>query len=162
MLHTKIMIIFPLVLSMSSFAAETASINKSNLYGDWNCQYEGQDSKTKMKVKIDYNVNFERTGKSKGYASLLFNVANLPELEYSLNDNSAWEVKGSNLIITSTDITSVNVSHPELDKFFNLKQLIPTTIDESSTIVTLTKNNLKVKSDTTGHIYSCNRGASKR
>ena len=160
MLLIKTLTMFPLVLSMASFAAETASINKTDLYGDWNCQYEGQDAKTKMKVKIDYNVNFERTGKSKGFASLFFNVANLPELEYSLKDNSAWEVKGSKLIITSTDITSVNVSHPELDKFFNLKQLIPTTINESSTIVTLTKNNLKVKSDATGHIYSCNKESS--
>ncbi len=153
--------LFPLVLSMSSFAAEQQSISKSYLYGDWHCQYEGVDTKTKMKAKIDYKINFMRTGKTSGGGSLLLSVPNFPQLEYRLTDNSAWQINGSKLTLSSTDISAVNVSHPELDKFFNLKKIIPSNISESSTVITLTKAHLKVQSDSDGRIYSCNKIASK-
>ncbi|MFT6907703.1 MAG: hypothetical protein ACJAS1_004387 [Oleiphilaceae bacterium] len=155
----KFLPLFTLACSLSTFATGQKAIDESYLYGNWNCKHEVNASKTQMKVKINYNVNFIRAGKSNGYGTLLFKMPNLPELEYSLTDNSTWEIQGDNLILSSTQIKSVNVSHPELDKFLNLKQFIPKSVSESSKILKLTKSSLTVKSESNGEIYTCSKAA---
>ncbi|MDX2424994.1 MAG: hypothetical protein QNK15_01950, partial [Cycloclasticus sp.] len=137
---------FTLVCSMSTFATGQKAINESDLYGNWNCKHEVVDSNTKMKAKINYYVNFVRAGKSNGFGTLLFKLPNFPELKYSLTGNSTWNIKDGHLLLSSTEIKSVNVSHPELDQFLNVKQFIPKRISESSKILKLTKSSLEVKS----------------
>jgi hypothetical protein len=158
----KILPLFTLACSMSSFAASQKSFDESHLYGNWNCKHEIDDITTKMRVKIDYNVTVLRSGKSSGIGTLLFRLPNFPELEYRVVDNSTWQLTGNQLHLTSTDIKSMSMSHPEIDKIFNLKQLIPQKISESSTILALTKNRLDLKSDTYGGNYTCNKVVAKR
>jgi hypothetical protein len=153
--------LFTLVCSMSAFATGQKAINESDLYGNWNCKHEVNNSNTKMKAKINYNVNFFRTGKSNGFGTLLFKLPNLPELKYSLTGNSIWKIKEGHLLLSSTEIKSVNVSHPELDQLLNVKQFIPKRINESSNILKLTKSSLEVKSQSNGRIYACNKVAIK-
>ena len=72
-------------------------------------------------------------------------------------DSSNWEYKNGYLIQTSTEIKLVNISHPEFDDAFNLERLFPQNISESSKVLILNDSQLKVKSETDGTVYSCNK-----
>lgn len=153
--------LFTLVCSMSTFATGQKAINESDLYGSWNCKHEVVNSNAKMKAKINYYVNFFHAGKSNGLGTLLFKLPNFPELKYSLTGNSTWKIKEGDLLLSATEIKSVNVSHPELDQFLNVKQFIPKRINESSRILKLTKSSLEVKSQSNGRVYACTKVAIK-
>lgn len=150
-------VLFVLCSSMHVSAMQQETINKSDLYGSWNCKHQIEDANTNINVKIDYNVNFKAAGKSSGIGSLLFTVQNFPELEYHLSDVSTWDITGNTLILSSTQIKSVNVSHPELDKLLNLNKLIPNKVDESAEILTLTKNRLMVKYHFNEQVITCSK-----
>tara|TARA_R110001583_G_scaffold28634_3_gene101290 strand:- start:6336 stop:6842 length:507 start_codon:yes stop_codon:yes gene_type:complete len=145
--------------SMPTVAEQVKTINKSDLYGSWGCQHEVEEPNTKMTIKVSYNINYVKNGTSNGVGALLFKVGGMPELKYSATDSSTWTLEGDNLTIKSNDINFKNVSHPELEALLNLKQILPTTINESGKILELSKTNLKVKSTSYGEVYSCLKAA---
>jgi hypothetical protein len=153
----KILPLFAFTFSMSILANDSKTINENNLYGLWNCKHTMEDRKLKMKIKIDYDVNVVRSGKSNGVGVLLFKIPNFPELAYSLSDNSQWKIKGDNLTLSSTELKLKNTSYPELDKMLNLRRLLPKNINESAKILELTKSKLKVQSKSDGGIYACSK-----
>lgn len=136
-----------------------ASINEADLYGSWNCKIS--DEEDGVKISMDYDVSYIRNGKSNGFGVLKFKAPDVPEMEYSFADSSDWELKGGYLIETSTEIKLVNVSHPEFDKVFNLESLFPQNVSESSKVLVLNENILRLKSETDGMEYSCNRNPIK-
>jgi hypothetical protein len=153
----KILPLFVFTFSMSTLANDSKTINENNLYGLWNCKHTMEDRKLKMKIKIDYDVNVVRNGKSNGVGVLLFKIPNFPELAYSLSDNSQWKIKGGNLTLSSTELKLKNTSYPELEKMLNLRRLLPKNINESAKILELTKSKLKVQSKSDGGIYACSK-----
>lgn len=150
------LLLFSTLFSQSIFA-NAAAVNQQLLYGSWLCEHEIDHVNPKMKVKISATVNFLKSGQSSGEGSVLFNMANLPELEYSLTSKATWEVTKNKLLLSTTEMTSKNISHPELDKFLNLDSFIPKKVSQSSTILTLSKSRLKVRSESDGGVYTCSK-----
>ena len=153
----KCLALFVSFCSMHTLVIAQETVNESDLYGSWNCKHQVEDSNTKIRVKIDYNVNFNSEGGANGKGTAIFIVQNLPELKYNLSDVSTWAIIGNTLILTSTQIKSVNVSHPELGKLLNLNKLIPNKVSESSYIMKLTKKRLIVKSQLNEQVIACTK-----
>lgn len=153
----KVLPLFTLICSAATFAAEQPTINERDLYGNWNCNHVVDEPKTKMKVKVDYNVNFARAGKASGFGTLAFNVPNFSEVQYTLADNSSWKVTGNQLVLSSTDVRVIKVSHPEFEQLLNLKQFIPKQINESVTILKLSQTSVDVRSEVDGKTYTCTK-----
>ncbi|TEW55341.1 hypothetical protein E2R68_06225 [Psychromonas sp. RZ22] len=163
----KIIKTLPLLMfafSLSSFAttpnsanavAKNKSINKDNIYGYWHCKDEVIDPKTQIKVKVNYTVNFLNNGKSKGFGTALFTIPGMPVVTYKATDSSTWKLKGDQLTMSSTELTFVNVSNPELDQILNLKSFFPKKVNESAQILTLSKTSLKAKAKSNKQIYTC-------
>ena len=154
------------IYSMPSFAAEVStaestptvsSITEKNLYGTWLCQHEVEEPNTKMSIKVNYKINYLTNGQSNGSGYLFFKINGMPELKYSVTDNSTWALKGNELNIKSKDVNFKNVSHPELEALLNLKKILPATVNESGTIMALTQTTLKVKSASYGEMYTCGK-----
>jgi len=158
----KVLPLVSVVFCCSAFATEQTTYDQNLILGSWNCQHQLEETKTKMKVKVNYNINFFTTGKSNGAGSVFFTLANLPQLECSLKNSATWEIKQGKLILSSTEIESKNISHPELDTLINLDKFIPKSVTESSKIVTLTKSTLEVKSKSDAGVYTCSKVATKR
>ena len=158
------------IYSIPSVAAEVttapstlaaSSITEKNLYGTWLCQHDMEEPNTKMSIKVNYKINYLANGQSNGSGDLFFKINGMPELKYSVTDNSTWVLKGNDLTIKSKDINFKNVSHPELESLLNLKKILPATVNESGTIVSLTKTTLKVKSASYGEVYTCGKVVSR-
>lgn len=128
---------------------------ETKLYGTWNCKVNFQEED--VKLSLDYDVTYIRNGKSNGFGILKFKAPDIPEMEYSMADSSSWELDNGYLIETTTEIKLVNISHPEFDELLNLESMFPQNISESSEILVLNNSLLKVKSETDGTIYSCNK-----
>lgn len=157
----KVLPLLAVVYSLPSLAAPVKTINESNLYGNWLCKHEMLEPSTNMKIKVNYQINYAENGQSHGAGTVLFNITGLPPLEFRATDNSTWKIKNGSLIMSSTEMKFVNVSHPELDSLLNLEQILPTKINESAQILELTKTTIKVKADLNGGIYTCSKVASK-
>lgn len=142
-------------------APAASSITEKNLYGTWLCQHDMEEPNTKMSIKVNYKINYLANGQSNGSGYLFFKINGMPELKYSVSDNSYWVLKGNDLNIKSKDINFENVSHPELEALLNLKKILPATVNESGTIMALTKTTLKVKSASYGEVYTCAKVVSR-
>lgn len=149
--------LFLLIFSLPATASPEKVINESNLYGEWLCKEEMVDPKSQMKIQVSYNIHYAKNGKSNGMGTVIFNIEGLPPLEYAVTDNSTWKIEGESLMMSSTEINFVNVSFPELDNLLNLKQILPKSINESAQLLELTDANIKVKSASTGGIYTCSK-----
>jgi len=158
------------IYSIPSIAAEVTataspttnqSISEKNLYGTWVCQHEVEEPNTKMSIKVNYKVNYLANGQSNGSGYLFFKINGMPELKYSVTDNSTWGLKGNDLTVKSKDINFKNVSHPELESLLNLKKILPATVNESGIIIALTQTTLKVKSTSYGEVYTCGKVVSR-
>ena len=98
-----------------------------------------------------------RNGRSNGFGSLKVIAPDMPEVEYSIADSSNWEVNKSYLIETTKEIKIINISHPELEYFFNLESMFPQNLSDSSEVLVLNDSVFKTKSESDGTIISCNR-----
>jgi hypothetical protein len=146
-----------LFFSFSTLANDTTKINVKNLYGTWNCTHTMEEKISKMNIKIDYNIDILRNGKSTVLGTVLFKISNFPELKYNLSDSSNWKIKEGNLVLSSTELEVKNQSYPELEKILNLKSLFPKKVNESVKILELTKAKLKVWSRSDGGIHTCSK-----
>ena len=125
------------------------------LYGSWNCKLSMEEAG--VRVAMNYDVNYVRNGKANGFGTIIFKAPELPEMEYSMAGSSHWEYENGYLIETTTEIKLVNVSHPEFDEVFNLESMFPQNISESSEILVLNNSVLKLKSESDGTVYSCDK-----
>lgn len=131
------------------------TLAESQLYGSWNCKvYLVEED---IRVDMDYDVTYFRNGMSNGFGTLKIKVPDLPEMEYSVTDSSGWEFQNEYLVETTKEIKLVNISHPGFDDLLNLEQMFPQNISESSEVLILNDSILKVKSETDGSVYSCNK-----
>jgi len=153
----KLLPLLTLTVAMPTFAVEASKINENNMIGDWRCEHQAEEPKTKMKVKVNYHINYAKQGKSSGSGTVLLKIPGMPELTFSEMDKSSWQLKGDQLVMSSSDINFTNVSHPQLDNFFNFNDILPNTINESGKVLALTASTLTVKSAAYGEVYSCSR-----
>jgi hypothetical protein len=110
---------------------------------------------------MDYVVTYIRNGKSNGFGLLKLKLPELPEMEYSFADSSNWELNNGYLVESTIEIKLVNVSHPDVEDVWDLENMLPQNISESSEVLVLNNSLLKVKSESDGTIYSCNKVANK-
>jgi len=146
-------------LAASSNQVATTKIDRNKLVGAWTCEHTVIEPKTKFKVRASYKVNYSKDGTSSGDGNVWFTISpGMPEIQYNIVDNANWELKGKNaLIMRSTDLTYTNVSHPQFDKLFNLRPLLPKEINESGNILTLNNKKLVIKSELRGQTYTCKK-----
>lgn len=135
------------------------SIPEKTLYGNWNCKMNLETEK--IKISLDYDINYIRDGKSNGLGIMKFKTPSLPEIEYSLATSGNWELKDGYLIESSSETKLVNLSHPEFDEVLNLERLFPQNVSLSAEVLILNDSLLKVKSEIDGTVISCNRSPSK-
>ena len=156
---TKLLPLLTLTFTVAAptFAAEISKINENNMIGHWHCQHQTEEPNTKMKVKVSYNINYAKQGKSSGSGTVFLKIPGMPELTFNETDKSSWQLKGEQLVMTSTDINFTNVSHPQLNNFFNFNDILPDSINESGKVLALTASTLTVKSTAYGEVYTCSR-----
>ena len=151
----KVLPLFALTFVNNTFAVEATKIDVKNLYGSWECQHEVVEPNSKMTIKVDYKVNYAVNGTSSGAGDVFFTVPGFPELQYKALNKATWSLKGNQLSMESTDISFTNVNNPQLDKLLNLKQILPASINESGTILALSKDKVTVKSEAYSDSYTC-------
>ena len=157
----KVLSVLAFTFVNNSFAAQSTNIDVKNLYGSWQCQHEVVEPNSKMTIKVTYKVNYAANGTSSGSGDLYFTLAGIPELHYKTQNKATWSVKGDQLTMKSTDINFINVNHPELDKILNLKNILPANVNESGTILVLTKDKITIKSEAYEDSYTCNKDLQK-
>jgi len=151
----------PLIASLVIITGCSTSNNLSTyspqakLYGLWHCNLSLEEEG--VKIAMDYEVNYVRNGKANGFGTLTFKAPELPEMEYSMAGSSNWEYQNGYLIETSTEIKLVNLSHPEFGEVFNLESMFPQNISEASEVLVLNNTTLKLKSESDGTVYSCDK-----
>jgi len=146
-----------LLISACSTSHVQYTLPETNLYGTWSCKINFQEED--VKLSIDYDVTYIRNGRSNGFGILKLKAQDIPEMEYSIADSSSWEIVNGYLIKITAEIKLVNISHPGFDELLNLESMFPQNISESSEILFLNNSLLKVKSETNGTVYSCNKVA---
>jgi len=151
---TKLLCFSALSFSMASFA-EPININKTNLYGSWQCDHDFSDPNKNLKIKFNYTINLINNGTSVGNATLLFAMGGMPELQYKEADTALWSLKGDQLQFVSNNIQFTNVSHPELEQLLNLKQLFPKSINEAVKVLELSQKHIKIQSKQHHDAYTC-------
>lgn len=109
---TKLLCISAVSICMSSFA-DTAIMNKSDLYGSWQCEHDFSEPQKNMRVMLNYTINLMKNGTSVGNADLLFSMGGMPTLKYKEVDTALWRLQGNQLQFVSNNIQFINVSHPE-------------------------------------------------
>ncbi|RBW47040.1 hypothetical protein DS885_05220 [Psychromonas sp. B3M02] len=155
----KILPALLLFYSLPNLAEESnvnaTPIKQSNLYGSWFCQHKIEEPNSKMLIDVNYRLQYKQDNTSQGYGILLFTLSGMPKLKYSIKDSSTWQLQGDNLTMHSQNIEFNNVSHPELESILSLKKILPVTINESGKILSLTNNELTVKSDAYSELIQC-------
>lgn len=131
--------------------------NVADLLGYWHCRHQMFDPSTKIKVDIDYKINFFSGGKSTGTGHLLLMLDSMPGFKYKINDSSTWSLKGDVLTMTSEQMEFNNISHPQFDELLNLQTLFPKKVNEASTILVLNESTLKVDAKSSLEDINCSR-----
>ena len=151
---TKLLCLSVISFSMSSFA-DTTIVNKSDLYGSWQCDHDFSEPQKNIKIKLNYSINLMKNGTSAGNADLLFSMGGMPELKYKEVDTALWSLEGNQLKFVSNNIQFINVSHPELEQLLNLQQLFPKRVNESVKVLGLSKKYIKIQSQQHNDVYTC-------
>lgn len=157
----------PLIAALISTTACSASSSTSNIFsrsqffGGWNCSFSSKEDGAL--VSIDLNVNYIRNGSSNSFGTMTLKLEEQAEIEieYSISSSGSWEYQDGYLIETASEIKIVNLSHPELDEVFNLENILPQNISESSEVLLLNGSTLRLKSESNGEIINCNKLISK-
>lgn len=145
------------VTACASQNIEPSSLKKG-LLGSWDCSFSIKENGSSMTIESE--DTYVRNGRSNSFGILKAKFAeDLPEIEYSMAGTATWEILDGFLVSTLTDIKIVNLSHPEFDEIFNLQEMFPTDISDSSEVIELTKSKLTLKSESDASIYECGRKA---
>lgn len=151
-------ILITLLCSWSVYAIESAEKIDENLLviGTWNCFLEIEENGSKFSITTE--ENYVRNGRHQSFGTFMAKFASdMPEMEYFIAGSAIWKIKGKYLITELTDVKIKNLSHPEFDKIFNLKDLFPKNISDSSEIIELSESKLLLKSEANGTVYSCTK-----
>ncbi|MGE8504672.1 MAG: hypothetical protein ACN6P1_20850 [Pseudomonas sp.] len=129
-----------------------------NILGPWDCNYSFKEDD--ITVSISSTDSYIRNGASNSFGIMKIRYANgMPEIEYSVAGTATWKIQGKYLIQTMTDVKIVNVSHPGMDEIFNLQEMFPTNISESSEILKLTPTELVLDSESGAGLYTCSKAS---
>lgn len=153
---------FTTLLLSSTASCATQSIEQSTLkkglLGNWNCSLNIEENGLMMSMKVE--DSYIRNGRSNSFGDLEVQFSpEHPVISYSIAGTSTWDLIDGFLVSTSTDIKIVNLTHPEFDEVFNLQEMFPTNVSDSSEIIHLSKNKLTLKSEGDNIIYQCQRKA---
>lgn len=161
MKHLKFLSFIALMYSFSVHATEdnTIKIDKQILVtGTWNCLFMTEENG--INIILETEENYIRNGRHNSSGVLIFDLEpDMPTIEYFIASSAIWEISGKYLITTFTDVKIKNLSHSEFDDKFNLENMFPKNISNSSEIIELSNSKLSVKSETDGTIYNCTKKA---
>ena len=128
---------------------------QEKLYGTWNCKVSIKESDAN--ISMDFNVNYVRNGKSNSFGIMTISSPEIQGLEYSVASSGTWEYQDRYLIESLSEVKIINISHPGLDEIFNLEDMFPQNISESSEVVLLTESSLHIKPEGQEEVYACER-----
>lgn len=129
-----------------------------NILGSWDCNYSFKEDD--FAASISSTDTYVRNGASNSFGIMKIRyTSESPEIEYSIASTDTWKIQGKYLIQTMTDVKIVNVSHPEIDDVFNLQEMFPTNISESSEILKLTATELILDSESGLGLYTCSKAS---
>lgn len=149
-----------LLYSVTACASQNSepSLLKKDLLGSWDCSFSFEENGSS--ITIESEDTYVRNGPSNSFGTLKVKFAeDLPEINYSMAGTATWEILDGFLVSTLTYFKIVNLSHPEFDEIFNLQEMFPTNISDSSEIIELTKSKLTLKSESSAQVYACVRMA---
>lgn len=157
LLLNKNKFIFALVLLSGCATTDSTPSNNyaEKIVGGWDCEFYSEEDG--VDLEMDFTVDYVRDGTSAGFGTMTLIADSFGEVQYSISSSSSWKVEGEYLIERTSEIKIVNTSHPGLDDIFNLEEMIPQNISESSKILVLTDSMLKMESEYDGGIYTCRR-----
>jgi hypothetical protein len=139
-------------------AGKTASEGtlEKDLLGSWNCSISVDQLGQKMTIESE--ESYGRNGHLDGIGTMWLTFGpGYPEIEYSFVGTSTWEIVDNFIVSVMTDIEVVNLSHPEYDEMFNMKDMFLTGSSDSAEILELSKTKLTLKTEPDNFIYSCER-----
>ena len=124
--------------------------------GAWSCLIEqGMDG---VSVTIDTEDSYVDNGRFNSFGSLQLSIESEGiSIDYNLAGTGSWNVKNGKLYQTIEDIKIVNLTAPEFDSVFNLEEMFPKNISESSTITSIDNKHITVKSDIDGTELTCSK-----
>lgn len=146
-------------IAQSNKTNDLASIDQmynSKLVGTWNCEI--RDIAEESTVIIEGESSYFSNGRSNDFGTILIEYPkeNIT-LEYYYSATGTWEIKNKKLFEITEDMKIKNISHPYMDKSFDLTDMFPKNMSDSSTIVSLSKSSVALKSHTDGKVYTCSK-----
>ncbi len=149
--------LFTVIAGCSSEPSQHYVYNQ-NILGPWECNYSSKEDD--FAISLNSTDTYIRNGNSNSFGFMKIRYTNdTPEVEYSIAGTATWKIQGKYLIQTMTDVKIVNISHPGLDELFNLQEMFPTNISESSEILKLTATELVLDSESGAGLYTCSKAS---
>ncbi|MGF2735371.1 hypothetical protein [Marinobacter sp. DUT-1] len=128
----------------------------SRLPGTWECSLI--EKSPDGNLSIESTDQYLPTGAANSFGSMTISGGELPvELKFAFSVAGTWEIMDEKLIVTSQDMKIKNVSHPEMDSFFNLEEFMPQGLSDASTIRVLTSEVLVLGIDRNSPPIDCSR-----
>ncbi|MGO2339942.1 MAG: hypothetical protein ACTH5M_05005 [Psychrobacter sp.] len=146
-------------IAQSNKVNDLSSIDQmysSKLVGTWNCEF--RDISEDGTIIIEGESSYFSNGRSNdfGTISIEYSKENIT-LEYYYSGTGTWEIKNKKLFEITEDMKIKNISHPYMDESFNLTDIFPQNMTDSSTIISLSKSSVVLKDDTDGEVYTCSK-----
>ena len=151
-----------LALVISGCASEPGAgyINKNDILGAWNCNYNivREENGVTSTVIMDTKESYLRNGRSNAFGVMKVKISpEFPEIQYSMAGTATWKLTGKYLILEATDIKLVNLTHPQLESILKMQDMFPSGMSDSSEIMQLTENEMTLRSESTNEIYKCSK-----
>lgn len=157
-LHLVILSAF--LLSACSVFTPKKATNEELILGSWNCSQEikNLDVGGFMKFEIVDVYMDDGTVSSSGSIKLRLN-SNVPVVDYSKSAKGTWSITNDKITYVTNEEKVVNISHPELDKVFNLQEELKGNEPLTTNITTLNNSQMILNEEAGGDngIYKCTR-----
>lgn len=147
-----------------NISKKTAKLDDSNfeamIHGAWNCKID--ESMDGGSLTISTEDSYIDNGRFNSFGTMTMNIDIESEnisLKYSIAGTGTWDVKNGKLYQTLEDVKLVNLTAPEFDDVLNLSNMFPKNVSESSTITSIDKKSITVKSDIDGSEHTCSKKA---
>ena len=126
------------------------------MFGKWKCPLTY--TKDSVTIAAESEDSYIRNGRfnSFGLMAVTFGAGG-PTINYSISVTGSWKVIDGYLIQEYGDFKVINLTDPKIDKIFNLKDMLPSGMSDSSKIVQLTEKSITLKSESEGIQYICDR-----
>lgn len=137
--------------------AKISAFDVNDLIGQWRCPYQVIEPTTKIRADIHYEIDFKKSGQSEGTGHLFLTLEGMPGFKYLINDKSDWKLTDNKLTLVSKSLSFKNVTNPQFDQLLNLQSLFPKKVNESVTIIELSKSILTLSHKTLTNAVICSR-----